>query len=97
VREKDEREEKLNVSRAVVQVLAIYLTRDCPSCESARRIADEIANMRPDIRIELMYLDNGDPLPPTIFGVPTFVWRGRVVSLGNPHVEDLLKLLNDPG
>ena len=58
-------------------------------------VAAEVARARPDIQVELIYLDNGEIPPPEVFGVPTYLWRGQVVSLGNPHVEELLSHLDD--
>lgn len=77
------------------QGLSIYLTRDCPACGTAQSVAAEIARARPDIQVDLIYLGDGKIPPPAVFGVPTYLWQGRIVSLGNPHVEDLLTLLNE--
>jgi hypothetical protein len=75
--------------------LSIYVTRDCPACGTARGVATEVAQARPDIQVELVYLDDGGIPPPMVFGVPTYVWQGRVVSLGNPHLEELLTAIGD--
>ena len=83
------------VSHAVRQRLSIYLTRDCPACETARVVAAQVEHARPNVCVELVYLEDGEIPPASVFGVPTYVWRGRVVSLGNPHLEDLLTLLSD--
>lgn len=75
--------------------LTIYLTRDCPSCETARMVAGEVTHTRPDIQVKLVFLDDGEIPPPSVFGVPTYVWRDEVVSLGNPRLDDLLRLFDD--
>jgi len=75
--------------------LSIYLTHDCPACGTARAIAAEVERIRPDVPVRLMYLDDGEAPPTTVFGVPTYLWQGRIVSLGNPYIEDLLTLLEE--
>jgi hypothetical protein len=37
-----------------------------------------------------------DPVPARIIATPTSVLDGRIISLGNPYPEDLLKLLERP-
>ncbi len=83
------------MSHVVKQGLSIYLTQDCPACGTAQSVAAEVTRARPDIQVKMIYLDNGEIPPPAVFGVPTYLWRGRVISLGNPHVEELLSLLDD--
>lgn len=84
---------------AAEERLSIYVTRACPGCATARRVADEVRRVRPDVRVELLELDDAGPPPPPVFAVPTYLWGERVVSLGNPYLPDLLARLDggDPG
>ncbi|HVB63775.1 MAG TPA: hypothetical protein VNE17_03520 [Nitrolancea sp.] len=84
------------MSRTEASRLAIYVTRDCLACETAHVVADEVTRYCPDIAVELIYLDDGIDPPSLVFGVPTYVWQNRIVSLGNPHIAELLQILDEP-
>jgi hypothetical protein len=39
----------------------------------------------------------GAPVPPQVFATPTYILNNRVVSLGNPSLEHLCRLLGEAG
>ena len=77
--------------------LTIYVMPDCRGCERARRNARDVAARRPDVRVDVIDLSDGGRAPEGVVGVPAYVLDGRVVSHGNPSLEQLLALLDTPG
>ncbi|MCA1607606.1 MAG: hypothetical protein LC775_19550 [Acidobacteria bacterium] len=81
--------------------LRIYVARHCPSCEEAKRLADEVRKRFARVNLEVIDLsaEGGQNLD-EVFSVPTFVLDGSTFSLGNPTPAELatLRLLNSsPG
>ncbi|MDX1414523.1 MAG: hypothetical protein R3293_10055 [Candidatus Promineifilaceae bacterium] len=74
--------------------LQVYINDDCWSCDESRRIVAEIVPQFPQITVELLDLGSSK-LPEYIFAVPTFVLDGRVISLGNPHRDDLRRQIQN--
>lgn len=71
--------------------LAIYVLPECPGCERARWTAGQARERCPDVNVELIDLSEVDNPPPGVFSVPTYVLDGRIISLGNPPLADLLR------
>ena len=70
--------------------LTIYTMTHCPTCADTRQMAAQIEARVPDLRVELVDLE--DPradVPPEIFSVPTYMLDGDIISLGNPYIEQL--------
>jgi hypothetical protein len=68
--------------------LQIYITNDCWSCEESRRIAVDTQAQFQDVEVTLTELDQEES-PPNVFAAPTYVLDGKVISLGNPRIEEL--------
>ena len=68
--------------------LQIYVTEECWSCEESRRLAAEVRARLPWVDVELVDL-NADGRPSNVFAAPTYLLEGQVISLGNPHWEEL--------
>ena len=68
--------------------LEIYVTDDCWSCEESRRLAAEVRASVRNVEVELVDL-NSSRRPSYVFAAPTYVLDGRVIFLGNPHLEEL--------
>lgn len=77
----------------MVRTVTIYLLAECPGCGRARRLARELRERRPDVRVELHDLAEGGRLPPQAVGVPAWLLDGRLFSHGNPALEQLLAAL----
>lgn len=75
-------------------VLDIYIDRDCHSCDVARDLAHEIRLRMPHVVIRLRDIQQQSTLPDCVFAVPTYLLNGKRISLGNPSLADLLRLLN---
>jgi len=75
--------------------LQVVVSAGCAGCGYARELVDAVRRLRPAQPVEVLDLD--DPaglLPAGVVGTPTFLLGGRVVSLGNPTLEDLLATLD---
>jgi alkyl hydroperoxide reductase subunit AhpF len=74
--------------------LEIFVEAGCVFCETASVTAGEIARLFPQLKVNLIDVSEaGDELPESVLAVPTYVLDGTVVSLGNPHIEDLASLV----
>ncbi len=68
--------------------LQVYVREDCWTCDESRRIVAEIEPQFPQLMVELV--DLGKPnRPQEVFAVPTYVLDGRIISLGNPYLDEL--------
>ncbi len=74
--------------------LDVFVEPGCAFCETAASTAREIARRFPSLEVNLIDITETDTeLPESIFAVPTYVLDGKVVSLGNPQVEELAALV----
>lgn len=69
-------------------VLRIYVDSHCDVCRESRRLARVIGRLLPWLTVELVNIDEQKPVD-EMFAVPTFCYRGRILSLGNPTEDDL--------
>ncbi|GAC1447752.1 MAG: hypothetical protein PVSMB4_03800 [Ktedonobacterales bacterium] len=70
--------------------LEIYVASDCLTCAYAYEIAERaqgIAGL--DVAV-IAIEDITQPVPPNVVAVPTYLFDGQVVSLGNPACEVFL-------
>jgi thiol-disulfide isomerase/thioredoxin len=73
-------------------VLKIFVAEDCPSCLEARVIAGRIAQDYPDHIVEVIDIsDNRAVVPDTVFATPTYMLGNRIVSLGNPRPDEIVR------
>ena len=78
--------------------LDVYVSRHCPNCAEARRLAAEAATRFPGVAVRVIDLDRTPtPTPEGVVAVPTYVLDGRVVALGNPDPEELFARLHEAG
>ena len=76
--------------------LEIYISDHCDNCQEALRQA-ELARTVAGVEVCVINVDaTSDPVPQRIIATPTYVLDGRIISLGNPYREDLLKMLERP-
>lgn len=88
--------ESMNGERDAIQrrsaderVLRIYVAEHCGTCSESRRLAKVISRRLPGISVEVVDMDHQEPVE-EIFAVPTFCYRGKVISLGNPREDELV-------
>jgi hypothetical protein len=73
--------------------LDIYIADHCANCAEALRLAT-LAGTLPQVDVRVINVDTArDPVPARVVAVPTYLLDGRVVSLGNPARDELLRLL----
>ena len=73
--------------------LEIYLSDHCDNCQEARRLA-ELASAVPGVDVHVVDLDATlAKIPGAVVAVPTYILDGRIISLGNPYPNELLRLL----
>ncbi len=76
--------------------LNVYVSSHCANCGEARRLAEAAAVRYPSVTVQVVDLDaEQTPLPEFIVAVPTYVFDGRVVWLGNPSSEELFARLGE--
>lgn len=68
--------------------LRVYVASHCEACGESERIVRALQLRLPDLEIILVDVDCETPSD-EIFAVPTFCYRGRIVSLGNPSEAEL--------
>lgn len=70
--------------------LKVYIIEHCWGCQEAQALAEEMRQEFPELGVEIIDLNGaGVEKPEAVFATPTFILDGRVVSLGNPKLEDL--------
>lgn len=71
-------------------ILRIYVGQHCGFCEEAMRLATEVKGRFAGLFVEVIDLDaEGSVNYDNVFSIPTYVFNGRTISLGNPTAEEL--------
>ena len=74
--------------------LKVFVEEDCWSCSESRRIVEELAPQFPQVAIELIDLTTHGR-PDDVFAVPTYKLNDKIISLGNPYLQDLRRKIQD--
>jgi len=79
----------------MISKLKIFVAGNCPGCVEARAIATHIEQGYPHLDVEIVDINN-DPaaVPEKVFATPTYILDDRIVSLGNPSLEDVSNWAN---
>lgn len=73
--------------------LDIYIADHCENCQEALRLA-ELARTAPGVEVRVINLDTTtEAVPARVVATPTYALDGRIVSLGNPRPDELLRML----
>ncbi len=80
-------------------ILAVYLLPGCPGCGRAYWMAGEVKRRCAQVQVRVIDLSLPTATrPPNVFSVPTYLLDGRVISLGNPDIDQLVAtLMGRPG
>lgn len=79
--------EKMNQQPLTLQVV---IAKHCQQCRESLRVAEALQREFPALAVRVTDLDAPGALKPAaVFAVPCFLLNERVVSLGNPEVEEL--------
>lgn len=75
--------------------LRVVVSAGCATCRHALELVAAVLRLRPRQPVQVIDLDvRGVPLPDGVVGTPTFLLGERLLSLGNPTLEDLLAALD---
>ncbi len=71
-------------------VLRIFVAETCPGCVEALDTATYIRQNYPEFAVQIVNMDNPTAtIPDEVFATPTYMLNSRVVSLGNPGLDDI--------
>jgi hypothetical protein len=70
--------------------LRIYIGKHCWSCGESLRLAEDLRTKFAQLTVEVIDLEaEGSVNHDNVFSMPTYVFNGRTISLGNPSPEEL--------
>jgi hypothetical protein len=72
-------------------MLRIYVSAQCPGCDTARARLERLRAERPDIPALLVDVAAPGAAAPRVIGTPIYTWRERILFLGNPSEQELLE------
>ncbi len=76
--------------RAPSEVLKIYVTAGCRGCKRALELAEWVQKTQPWLEVKIVDLSAGpDAGSELVFAVPTYVFCGKPIFLGNPSLREL--------
>ena len=79
---------------SVTHTLRVYVSPYCIGCAEAVALAETMALRFPSVRVEVIdVLQPEAALPAEVFATPTFVWNGKIYSLGNPARDRLAQMI----
>lgn len=71
--------------------LQVFIANHCQTCDYIEPLLAELRQNCPLVRVEIVNLSGPSSQRPTaVFATPTYMLNGRVISLGNPSLGDLL-------
>jgi len=72
--------------------LLVYFSSHCPTCPDSLEVVRRVRQRYPGIGVETFDVDR-EPPSGEVFAVPTYMFDGAVVFLGNPSDEEIDRLL----
>ncbi len=77
-------------------VLKVFVAEHCPGCNEARTVVTRIERDYPDITVEIVDINDSQVvIPEAVFATPTFMLNNRIVSLGNPHPDQIARWVEE--
>lgn len=75
--------------------LRVVVSAGCAACRYSLELVELVRRLRPRQPVEVIDLDDrAVAVPAGVIGTPTFLLGARVVSLGNPTLDELLATLD---
>jgi thiol-disulfide isomerase/thioredoxin len=76
-------------------ILKIFVAKHCPTCQEAYKIATHVAQTFPTVDVKLIDVGVSPvDVPDNVFATPTFILNDRIISLGNPSLQDVTDCLH---
>ena len=76
--------------------LEIVIANHCQQCRESVHAAEMLQNEFPALEVRVIDLDTPNVVKPeAVFAVPSYLLNGRVVSLGNPELQDLRETIRE--
>ena len=73
-----------------MSVLKVFVLTGCRGCEQALALADWLRQQAPKMIVEVIDMAvEPDSNRGMVFAVPTYVYNGRQIFVGNPSKEEL--------
>ena len=70
--------------------LTVYVHNYCPGCDYIDEVVTQMAQNYPQVDVQIVDLDDPQAdVPDGVFATPTYMLDERVVSLGNPSLEQV--------
>jgi len=77
-------------------VLRVFVAEHCPNCEEACSIAAQIKQNYSDVEVEVIDIAKTQAVvPEKVFAIPTFMLNERIISLGNPYLREISRLVEE--
>lgn len=73
-------------------VLSVYIAGHCPASRYSRELAQAVADVFPELYVEVIDVDEPAELPPggiDVLFTPGYFLNGRLVAYGNPRPQEL--------
>jgi hypothetical protein len=85
-----EEHKKYQAPDAIERELLVVVSGHCPQCTEAIEMAHRVALEFPALAVQIIYLDRpGAVKPEAVFAVPTYLLDRRIISLGNPSMDEI--------
>jgi hypothetical protein len=76
--------------------LRVYVAEHCPNCEEACSIATQIEQTYSEVDVEIIDIGQTKAVvPEKVFAIPTFMLDDRIISLGNPYLWEIARIVED--
>ena len=76
--------------------LEVYIEQTCLGCSYALNLASEVQSYFPHIEVRIFDLARPDiKKPATVFAVPTYIFNGKDIWLGNPDKDALFTKMRE--
>jgi hypothetical protein len=76
-------------------VLKVFISSGCYGCHRAQELAGWVQELQPRLEVRIVDLaEDPDADMGVVFAVPTYVYNGKPLFLGNPSPQELQRWLD---
>jgi hypothetical protein len=73
--------------------IRVYVDDHCIGCKRAQELVERAHQLRPDVDIRAIAVDDTTELPESLFALPTWYIDDGIWMMGNPSWEELKAIL----